>query len=147
MDLNLNHGEWDEQTPGGDWNSDIDGGRADGGHGRAVFVHEGGKSRGKGRAINGNCNHCGRFGHMKQDCLVLDKEMAERRHAAGTQKGHTGALGKGFPEGLAFLEHATVVAAARRLKKNSGFFVLLGALSSPAHQSSIPPNHESVTIF
>ena len=35
-----------------------------------------GKGGGK---FNGNCNHCGRFGHMKRDCRQLDEEMAKIR--------------------------------------------------------------------
>ena len=63
--------------------------------------------------------------------VVLKVDDASADFLLSSKELHHGALGKGFPEGLAFLEHATVVAAARRLKKNSGFFVLLGALSSP----------------
>ena len=37
-----------------------------------------GKSGGKGDVFDGNCNHCGKYGHRKNACRQLDLEMAEK---------------------------------------------------------------------
>ena len=37
-----------------------------------------GKSGVKGDVFDGNCNHCGKYGHRKNACRQLDREMAEK---------------------------------------------------------------------
>ena len=54
---------------------------------------KGGKSFGKGKGFQGNCSHCGKYGHMKKDCRILDAEMNAYR--AG-QKGKGGQKGFGY---------------------------------------------------
>ena len=49
----------------------------------------GGQAGGKG--FNGDCNHCGKPGHMKWQCPELDKTMKENRAAAAV----AGGKGKG----------------------------------------------------
>ena len=47
----------------------------------------GGKSNGKGDDFfDGNCHHCGKYGHRKIACRLLDREMAAKR-ADGKGKG------------------------------------------------------------
>ena len=49
----------------------------------------GGQAGGKG--FSGDCNHCGKPGHMKWQCPELDKIMNEKRAAAAA----AGGKGKG----------------------------------------------------
>ena len=58
-------------------------------------------------------------GDASADFLLSSKELL------------LGALGKDFLWGLVFHAHAKELAGSRRWKKNSGFVVLLRALSSP----------------
>ena len=68
--------------------------------------------------------------------VVLKVDDASADFLLSSKELHHGALGKGFPGGVAFLEHATVVAAARRLKKSLGSVALLRALASPERRMS-----------
>ena len=38
-----------------------------------------GKGGGKGDVFDGTCNHCGKYGHRKNACRQLDREMATKR--------------------------------------------------------------------
>ena len=51
---------------------------------------KGDKGKGKG-GVQGNCSHCGLFGHMKRNCRKLDAEM----NAYRAQNGKGGGKGKG----------------------------------------------------
>ena len=54
-----------------------------------------GKSKGKGKSwgdnsgesFQGNCSHCGKWGHMKKNCRFLDKEMEQWRASNGKSQG------------------------------------------------------------
>ena len=51
---------------------------------------DGGKGKGKNKGgdyFEGWCNHCGKYGHKKQQCRTLDREMAEKGKGKGKGKG------------------------------------------------------------
>ncbi len=64
-----------------------------------------GKSGGKpaaaagGAGFQGNCNHCGMWGHRRSECRRLDKDLAEKGGAKGDKGGKSGKGGKGGPKG------------------------------------------------
>ena len=45
--------------------------------GSGTKVKGGGKGKGKSEYFEGDCDFCGKWGHRKRDCRVLDQEMAE----------------------------------------------------------------------
>jgi hypothetical protein len=51
-----------------------------------------------GGDFSGVCNHCGIWGHRKNQCKRLDAEMAARRDTKGGGKGGKGGKGKGIYE-------------------------------------------------
>ena len=63
----------------------------------SMLKGKGGKGygKGKGKGFQGNCNHCGKFGHTKRECRVLDAEMAAIRAQNG-KGGGKGYQGKGY---------------------------------------------------
>ena len=64
--------------------------------------------------------------------VVLKVDDASADFLLSSKGLRLGALGRDFPEGLAFREHAKEVAAARRMKKSLGETVaLLHVLASP----------------
>ena len=64
------------------------------------FVKGQGKGGQKGKgAFPWNCNHCGKPGHKKQECKILDAELAAKR-AKGFGKAGQG--GKGQPKGTSW---------------------------------------------
>jgi hypothetical protein len=54
-----------------------------------------GGGKGKGGTFNGNCNHCGKFGHRASECYQKDKDMNEYRKGLG-KGGGKGPGGKGY---------------------------------------------------
>lgn len=50
-------------------------------------VSRGGKNRGvsSNKHFNGECNYCGRFGHMKRDCFQLQRAYGNQQN--GSSKG------------------------------------------------------------
>ncbi len=59
------------------------------------------KGGGAGAGFQGNCNHCGLWGHRRSECRRLDKEMGEKGGAKGAKGGGKGGKGggKGGPKG------------------------------------------------
>ena len=68
------------------------------GGGKGGFGGKGGKGGGK---FDGNCNHCGAYGHRMADCFKKDREMQEYRKGKGKNGGGKGfdGGGKGFDGG------------------------------------------------
>jgi len=56
---------------------------------------KGGKGGKTGKYFEGECSHCGKYGHRLRDCWVKDKEMEEYRGSKGGGKGNGGGKGKG----------------------------------------------------
>ncbi len=53
-----------------------------------------------GAGFNGNCNHCGIWGHRRSECRRLDQEMGKKGGAKGDKGGGKGDKGgKGGPKG------------------------------------------------
>lgn len=76
----------DEENKGEEEDSELD--EAE----KELYAMKGG-GKGKGK-FDGNCNHCGKYGHRASNCWQKDKEMAEWRGGGkGAEKG------KGFEKG------------------------------------------------
>ena len=45
------------------------------------------KGAGGSKKFDGNCHHCGKYGHRKFECRTLDKEMADMKVKAGIGRG------------------------------------------------------------
>ena len=57
--------------------------------GKGGYDYGNDKGGGKG-AFEGNCNHCGAYGHRKSQCRKLDQELAARGGKGGGKKGGKG---------------------------------------------------------
>ena len=53
----------------------------------------GGKGKSWGKGFDGNCSHCGKYGHRLNECRIKDKEMEEWRASKGKSQG------KGWDQG------------------------------------------------
>ena len=64
------------------------------------FVKGGGKGgKGGGGKFEGNCNHCGKWGHRLRDCWEKDKEMQQKGKGKGKEGGKGGGFSGGFSKG------------------------------------------------
>ena len=61
--------------------------------------------------FEGECNHCKQWGHMKWQCPVLDKEMAEKRARAAAAGGKGGGAWPGQASATAWAGQASAASA------------------------------------